>query len=108
LPLSKGHEERVMLKIIRHTNGARTVIEAVGPLRRAAVSQMEQCWQEIRRNAPYEPVGLVITQVPSVDDRGRDLLSRMYQWGVEFVAVGTETAAIVEEIKQAGRVQPTA
>ena len=97
-----------MLKIIRHTNGARTIIEAVGPLRGAAVRQMEQCWQEIRRNAPYEPVGLVITQVPSVDDRGRDLLSRMYQWGVEFVAVGTETAAIVEEIKQAGRVQPTA
>ena len=97
-----------MLKIIRHTNGTRTVIEAVGPLRRAAVRQMEQYWQKIRWNDPYTPVGLVITQVSPVDDRGRDLLSRMYQWGVEFVAVGTETAAIVEEIKQAGRVQPAA
>jgi len=97
-----------MLKIIRHTNGARTVIEAIGPLRGAAVRQMEQCWQKIRWNAPYAPVGLVITQVSSVGDHGRDLLSRMYQWGVEFVAVGPETAAIVDEIKQAGRVQPTA
>jgi hypothetical protein len=97
-----------MLKIIKHTNGARTVIEAVGPLRQAAVNQMEHYWQRIRWNDPHKPVGLVVTQVSSVDDRGRDLLGRMYQWGVEFVAVGTETAAIVEEIKQAGRVQPAA
>jgi hypothetical protein len=97
-----------MLRIIKHTNGARTVIEAVGSLRGAAVRQMEQCWQKIRWNDPYTPVGLVITRVSSVDDHGRDLLSRMYQWGVEFVAVGPETAAIVEEIKQTGRVQPTA
>ncbi len=97
-----------MMKIIKHTNGARTIIEAVGPLHGAAVRQMEQYWQKIRWNDPYKPVGLVITRVSSVDDRGRDLLGRMYQWGVEFVAVGTETAAIVEEIKQAGRVQPTA
>ena len=97
-----------MLKIIRHTNGARTIIEAVGPLRGTAVRQMEQYWQKIRWNDPYTPVGLVITQVSSVDDLGRDLLGRMYQWGAEFVAVGTETAMIVEEIKQAGRVQPAA
>jgi hypothetical protein len=32
----------------------------------------------------------------------------MYHWGVEFVAVGPETAAIVEEIMQTGRVQPAA
>ena len=97
-----------MMKIIKHTNGARTIIEAVGSLHGAAVRQMEQYWQKIRWNDPYTPVGLVITQVLSVDDRGRDLLGRMYQWGVEFVAVGPETAVIVEEIKQAGRVQRTA
>ncbi len=97
-----------MLGIIRHTNGARTIIEVIGPLRGAAVRQMEQYWQKIRWNAPHEPVGLVVMQVLSVDDHGRDLLDRMYQWGAEFVAVGTETATIVEEIMQAGRVQPAA
>ena len=97
-----------MLKIVRHTNGARTIVEAVGPLRRATVRQMEQYWQKIRWNDPHKPVGLVVTQVSSVDGSGRDLLGRMYQWGVEFVAMGPETAAIVKEIMQAGRVQPVA
>jgi hypothetical protein len=69
---------------------------------------MEQYWQKIRWNASHEPVGLVVTQVSSVDDRGRGLLGRMYQWGAEFVAVGTETATIAEEIMQAGRAQPAA
>lgn len=97
-----------MLGITKHRNGARTIIEVVGSLRGAAVRQVEQTWQKIRWNAPHEPVGLVVTQVSYVDDRGRDLLSRMYRWDAEFVAVGTETATIVEEIMQAGRAQPTA
>jgi hypothetical protein len=97
-----------MLKIIRHTNGARTIIEAIGPLRGATVRRMEQYWQKIRWNDSHKPVGLVVTQVSSVDDRGRDLLGRMYRWGIEFVSVGPGTAAIVEKIVQAGRVQPAA
>ncbi len=79
--------------------GGRASSPGRSPAARAVLAE-----DSLERSAQASRSG--VTRVSSVDDSGRDLLGRMYQWGVEFVAVGPETAAMVEEIMQAGRVQP--
>jgi hypothetical protein len=86
-----------MLKITNRNDGATTIFDLEGKLAGPWVNELEHCWQ--RAASDDEQVRVVLKTVTFIDAAGRRLLSDMHRQGVELVAHGCMTKAIVEEIK---------
>ena len=90
-----------MLKITAETDGTRIVFELEGQLAGPWVQELEGSW---RMAASFDrPVRVLLCAVTFIDDKGRDLLIRMYHHGAELVAEGCMNKAIIENIVRGGR-----
>jgi len=86
-----------MLKVTTSTDSTKTTLQVEGKLTGAWVGELERCWREIASN---QAVAVSLQAVTFIDDKGKDLLIRMYQSGAELLAEGCMTKAIVEEIRE--------
>jgi hypothetical protein len=87
-----------MLKITTQTDGTTTIFELEGKLAGPWVQEVENCWH--RAVTDDWQVRVLLKAVTFIDGAGRKLLADMHRQGVELVAEGCMTKAIVEEIKR--------
>jgi hypothetical protein len=83
-----------MLKIIIHSEGEPTLFELEGKLAGPWVEELESCWQQMK--IADRQVGLMLKSVTFIDGPRKKLLAEMHQHGVELVAEGCMTKAIIE------------
>lgn len=85
-----------MLKISKHTDGTMTIFNLEGKLAGPWVDELEQCWRGA--GGDHSRVRVVLEAVTFIDGAGRALLGEMHRQGVELLARGCMTKAIVEQI----------
>jgi hypothetical protein len=85
-----------MLKITTRTDPTGTSFELEGKLAGPWVKELESCWRKASNSE--QSVRVLLCAVTFIDDKGRDLLVKMYRRGTELVAEGCMNKAIVEEI----------
>jgi hypothetical protein len=85
-----------MLKITTRTDKAGTIFELEGGLTGPWVGELDASWRQ--NLVPNQPATVVLKTVTFIDEAGRKLLAEMHRQGVELVAQGCMTKAIIEEI----------
>jgi hypothetical protein len=85
-----------MLKITTQSDRAGTIFELEGGLTGPWVRELEASWRQ--NLVPNLPARVVLKTVTFIDEAGRKLLVEMHRQGVELVAEGCMTKAIIEEI----------
>jgi len=96
----------VMLKITINREPRLTTLELEGKLAGAWVAELEQSWRAAATASEAPPIRVHLRAVNFIDAAGRELLAEMHRQGVELVAAGCMTRAIVAEIT-AGQSGPT-
>ena len=93
-----------MLKITQHRDPATKSVSFIleGRLRGPWVDELDICWRRMGSNKPSGSM-VDLTAVTFVDEKGKALLTRMWEGGAEFRAAGCLTRCLVEEITKAGR-----
>ena len=86
-----------MVRITTEEHKERVLWRVQGSLRGAWVTELEKLWRSARNCGKH--LCLSLDDVPYVDDTARELLTRMYQDGVEISAAGLYATAIVQEIQ---------
>ncbi len=87
-----------MLRITIHNETVTTRFVIEGKLAGPWVEELERCWQTALSNEPSCAIQVHLANVIFVDDLGKELLAAMYRRGVNLVANGLMTQAIVKEI----------
>jgi ABC-type transporter Mla MlaB component len=87
-----------MLKISKRRDGTTTILDLEGKLAGPWVDELEHCWAQAA--ADNEQVRVLLKTVTFIDAAGRRLLTDMQRRGVDLVAYGCMTKAIVEEISR--------
>jgi len=91
-----------MLKITTQIGARGIIFELEGKLAGPWAQELEGCWRKAADS--HRPVRVLLCAVTFIDDKGIDLLAKMYHQGAELVAEGCMNKAIVEEIVRGGRV----
>jgi hypothetical protein len=86
-----------MLRITVHEFPESLVIQFEGKLAGPLVREAEQCWQRARTGHDDATFCFDLTGVTLIDDAGRAFLAA-HASGVEFIAAGCQTKAIVAEL----------
>lgn len=87
-----------MLRIEIQQEQEATNLTVEGKLTGPWVQELEKCWQAATSAETGRPVQVNLCAVSFIDFKGRELLARMRQHGVRFVAGGCLMKAVVEEI----------
>jgi hypothetical protein len=90
-----------MLKITTQADKAGTIFELEGRLTGPWVGELEASWRQ--NPVSNQPAKVVLKTVTFIDEAGRKLLVEMHRQGVELVAQGCMTKAIIEEIVRGER-----
>ena len=85
-----------MLKISIRSEGEPTLFELEGKLVGPWVEELESCWQQMKIADRH--LRVMLKSVTFIDGAGKKLLAEMHQQGVELVAEGCMTKAIIEAI----------
>ena len=85
-----------MLKITTRIEATGTVFELEGKLAGPWVQELEKCWRKMPESD--RSVRVLLCVVSFIDDKGRELLAKMYRHGVALVAEGCMNKAVIEEI----------
>jgi len=91
-----------MLRINIKRGASLTSFELEGRLAGPWVAELENWWRR-ETTPPGVQTQVDLRAVSFVDEAGKDLLAEMYRHGVELVAAGCMTRAIVTEIRQRER-----
>ena len=89
----------------RTTDGARINVTIDGRLSVECVELIERCCDEAI--AERKTIDLLLRDVPSVDEAGRALLSRLAAKGVHLLGNGVYTSYLVNSLKSIGRQSET-
>jgi len=90
-----------MLKITIHPEAGGTRLTLEGRLAGLWVEELDRCWRDAA-GAQQNHVVVDLSGVTFIDPEGKALLTKMWQQGAKFHAVGCLTRCIVDEISQAG------
>ena len=101
LPSVSARAKTTMLRITtcRDSGVTRFVVE--GKLAGACVAELEKCWSAAAPVESERSILVDLTGVTFVDASGKELLTRMHEQGIEFLASGLMTRSLVEEIASA-------
>ncbi len=91
-------ESESMLRITTEKKRGRTVLCVEGRLSGPRVAMLEECWRELRANAPDEKLHVNLCGVSFIDGAGKVLLKTMHSQGAQLLAEGCLNQAIVNEI----------
>jgi hypothetical protein len=89
-----------MLKITTRTDPTGTSFELEGKLAGPWVQELAGCWREAASSKGS--VRVLLCAVTFIDDKGRELLVKMYRRGAELIAEGCMNKTIVDEIVRGG------
>ena len=92
-----------MVRITVHEEGPGTRFLVEGKLVGPWVAELRKCWEEMMP-IPGQQTVIDLAGVTSIDSHGKELLAEMHRQGMQLVATGLMTQAIVEDIQRA-RVQ---
>ena len=88
-----------MIRITQIHEDSKSHLLVEGTLSGEWVDVLETCWLEKVRTPPTgEPLGIDLSGVTYIDDKGRQLLSRMVLDGAQLRATGVMTRMVIEEI----------
>src|SRR5437879_5353302 len=91
-----------MLKITTQSEATLTKLVLEGRLAGPWVDELDRCWREVA-GTQQNHVAVDLTGVTFIDPEGKALLTRMWQQGAKFHAVGCLTKCIVEDVTKSGR-----
>lgn len=91
-----------MLKITIHPERGATRLTLEGRLAGPWVEELDRCWREASGSQQNHFV-VDLSGVTFIDPQGKALLTKMWQQGAKFEAVGCLTRCIVEDITKAER-----
>jgi hypothetical protein len=86
------------MRINRSREQSKLSLFVEGTLSGVWVDELEKCWLEAKSSPGDRPVRVDLSGVVYIDDRGRQLLARMFRDGAELQATGVMTKGIIEEI----------
>jgi hypothetical protein len=95
-------ESASMLRVITDRQGDRYRLDLHGTLGGEWVAVLEQHWRSIMDDVPSAKVTLVLSNVDFIDPDGEQLLHRMADDDVEFVAVGCMNRYVIDSLKPGG------
>ena len=87
-----------MIRISQIHKDAKQRFLVEGTLSDDWVGVLENCWHEVQASPDGKPMQIDLSGVTYVDDKGRELLTRMIQDGAELRSTGVMTRAVIEEI----------
>jgi len=90
-----------MLKITIHPGAEAMRLTLEGRLAGPWVEELDRCWTKVA-GSRQSPVVVDLSGVSFIDAEGKALLTKMWQQGAKFHAVGCLTRCIVDEIAKAG------
>jgi hypothetical protein len=88
-----------MLRVITERQGDHYRLDLHGTLGGEWVAVLEQHWRSIVGGMPSATVTLVLSNVDFIDPDGEQLLRRMADEDVEFVAAGCMNRHVVDSLK---------
>jgi anti-anti-sigma regulatory factor len=86
-----------MIRITAHKEPSATCLSIEGKLAGESVAELEKCWQVVSRE---NSVSVDLTAVSFIDNRGKQLLMKMFESGIRLFSKGLLARCIIEEIKQ--------
>jgi len=89
-----------MLRITNHSSPHGIALKLEGWLSGAWVEEAEASWLAAAHDGGAGHLCVDLRDVYYVDERGRDLLTRMYRSGVVFATRGCEMPEVVREIAE--------
>lgn len=90
-----------MLKITVHSDTGVTKLVLEGRVTGPWAEELDRCWSEMA-GRQHRQLVVDLTGVTFIDAKGKGVLSRMWEHGATFQAVGCLTRSIVDEISKAG------
>ena len=89
-----------MIRVSQIREGSKQRLLVAGTLSGDWVDILENCWLEAPHAPNREPIRVDLSGITYVDDKGRELLTRMIQDGAELLATGVMTTAVIEQITE--------
>ena len=90
-----------MLRITTCSDSGTTRLVVEGKLAGACVGELEKCWQAARNLESQGSILVDLTSVTFVDATGKQLLARMHENGIGFIAAGVMVRCLIAEIESA-------
>ena len=88
-----------MLRITIRSDSGMTRLIVEGKLAGACVGELEKSWQAAASDDSSRSLLVDLSGVTFVDAVGKQLLERMHEQGIGFMAAGIMTKCLVEEIE---------
>ena len=88
-----------MLRITTCNDFGTTRLVVEGKLAGACVGELEKCWQAARTLESQGSILVDLTSVTFVDATGKQLLARMHEKGIGFIAAGLMAKSVIAEIE---------
>jgi anti-anti-sigma regulatory factor len=89
-----------MFRVTTEDTADALLLKLEGCLSGAWVEALDACWSEATKTLNGRPIRVDLREVFWVDDAGRQLLTRMHQAGVGFMARGCFFSELVREISR--------
>jgi anti-anti-sigma regulatory factor len=86
----------IRINIVEEGSYPRLVVE--GTLSSEWVEELRRCWVTIRQASRAEHLGVDLSGVSYIDDRGKEVLKQMFAEGAKLRGAGVMTRAIIDEI----------
>ena len=96
-----------MIRITQISEGSKRHLIVEGTLSDKWVDALETAWLEAQPRPAGEPISIDLSGVTYVDDKGRELLTRMIRGGAALLAAGLLARAVIEEITKDIKDRPT-
>lgn len=91
-------EEIFMIRITEHQEPTATWLLLEGKLAGDSVAELEKCWRVA--SSAENSVSIDLTSVSFIDNRGKQLLVKMFENGARLFSKGLLARCIIEEIKE--------
>ena len=94
-----------MLKVTIQSDAGVTIFELEGKLAGPWVKEFEQSWRTAGSTQQIYPLRVDLSSVTFIDQKGKDLLRKMYLEGAKLVTTGCLNKCIVEGIMRNGSLE---
>jgi ABC-type transporter Mla MlaB component len=95
-----------MFRITTQTANDELVLKLEGCLAGPWVDELDICWRDAVRTGAGRLMRVDLTGICHVDAAGRELMTKMYLEGAQFVAAGCVMPEVVREISETAAVHP--